>query len=99
MATHSSILAWEIPWTDELGKLQIQGVTKQLDTTWQLNNSRISNRYFHISMDRSNAYTVARCAFYGSKTIRVCVWVLESCSSFFSFPISLSDDFTQDLVH
>ena len=51
MATHPSILAWEIPWTDALGKLQIQGVTKQLDTTWQLNNNRISNRYFHISMD------------------------------------------------
>ena len=22
MATHSSILAWKIPWTEELGKLQ-----------------------------------------------------------------------------
>ena len=22
MATHSSILAWEIPWTEELGRLQ-----------------------------------------------------------------------------
>ena len=22
MATHSSILAWRIPWTDELGRLQ-----------------------------------------------------------------------------
>ena len=97
MATHPSILAWEIPWTDALGKLQIQGVTKQLDTTWQLNNNRISNRYFHISMDGSNAYTVARCAFYGSKTTGVCVYVLESCPSLFSFPISLSDDFTWDL--
>ena len=25
MATHSSILAWEIPWTEETGKLQYMG--------------------------------------------------------------------------
>ena len=28
MATHSSILAWEIPWTEEPGGLQCTGVTK-----------------------------------------------------------------------
>ena len=25
MSTHSSILAWEIPWTEELGRLQFMG--------------------------------------------------------------------------
>ena len=25
MATHSSILAWNIPWTEELGELQFMG--------------------------------------------------------------------------
>ena len=38
MATHSSILAWEIPWTENPGLLQSMGVTKDLDTTQQLNN-------------------------------------------------------------
>ena len=34
MATHSSILAWRIPWTEESGGLQSMGVTKsQLDIT------------------------------------------------------------------
>ena len=33
MATHSKILAWEIPWTEELDGLQSMGVTKELDTT------------------------------------------------------------------
>ena len=33
MATHSSILAWEIPWTEEPGGLQSMGVTKELDVT------------------------------------------------------------------
>ena len=28
MATHSSILAWRIPWTEELGGLQSNGVKK-----------------------------------------------------------------------
>ena len=28
MTTHSSILTWRIPWTEEPGKLQSMGVTK-----------------------------------------------------------------------
>ena len=32
MATHFSALAWEIPWTEEPGRLQWVGVTKELDT-------------------------------------------------------------------
>ncbi len=31
MATHSSILAWEIPWTEEPGGLQSMGL-QELDT-------------------------------------------------------------------
>ena len=37
MATHSSILAWEIPETEEPSKLQSMG-SQELDTTYQLNN-------------------------------------------------------------
>ena len=40
MATHSSILAWEIPRTEELGRLQSVG-SQESDTTEQLNNSNI----------------------------------------------------------
>ena len=32
MATHSSILAWEIPWTEEPGGLQSYGDHKESDT-------------------------------------------------------------------
>ena len=35
MATHSSILAWRIPWTEEPGRLQSWGC-KESDTTEQL---------------------------------------------------------------
>ena len=33
MTAHSSILAWKTPWTEESGRLQSMGVTKELDTT------------------------------------------------------------------
>ena len=29
MAIHSSILAWEIPWTEEPGRQQVHGVAKR----------------------------------------------------------------------
>ena len=41
MATHSSILAWEIPWTEEPGELQSKGVAKELDTAQRQNNNNI----------------------------------------------------------
>ena len=34
MATHSNILAWKIPWTEEVGRLHtVHGVAKESDTT------------------------------------------------------------------
>ena len=37
IATHSSILAWKIPGTKELGGLQSKG-SQESDMTWRLNN-------------------------------------------------------------
>ena len=45
MATHSSTLAWKIPWTEEPGRLQSMG-HKELDTTDGL--------HFHFSPKLSN---------------------------------------------
>ena len=37
MATHSSILAWRIPWTEEPGRLQSMGPAKNLCLlNWQM---------------------------------------------------------------
>ena len=33
MATHSSIVAWRIPWTEEIDRLQFHGVTEELAVT------------------------------------------------------------------
>ena len=40
MATHSSILAWEIPWAEEPGGLQSMGLPKSM--TRGLNNNNVS---------------------------------------------------------
>ena len=40
MATHSSILAWRIPWTEEPGGLQSIGVAKS--------RTRLSDFHFHL---------------------------------------------------
>ena len=40
MATHSSILAWRIPWTEEPGGLQSMG-HKESDTTNRLPNTKV----------------------------------------------------------
>ena len=47
MATHSSILAWEIPWTEEPGGLQSMGL-QELDTTEQLNHHHRLNILLQI---------------------------------------------------
>ena len=47
MATHSSILAWRIPWTEEPGRLQVLGVCKELDMTEQESTGR--KQYFRVS--------------------------------------------------
>ena len=41
MATHSGILAWRIPWTEEPGRLQSMGC-KELDMTEQLTYTILS---------------------------------------------------------
>ena len=45
MATHSNILVWEIPWTEESGGLQSMGSQK---SQTQLNNSTATTKYYSI---------------------------------------------------
>ena len=50
MATHSSILAWRIPWTEESGRLQFMG-SRGSDMTEQLNHHHSVN-YVSFSLSR-----------------------------------------------
>ena len=47
VATHSSILAWEIPWTEEPGGLQSMGL-QELDMTERLNHHHHLNILLQI---------------------------------------------------
>ena len=51
-ATHSSILAWEILWKEESGRLQSMG-SQESNTTLQLNDSIILNRRLKAFLQRS----------------------------------------------
>ena len=54
MATHYSILAWEILWTEEPGRVQSM-VAKELDRTeWLNNNSKVSLNIMRIIVHHSN---------------------------------------------
>ena len=53
MATHSSILAWEIPWAEEPGGLQSVAFSKELDMT-----ERLTLRYYCKCSSKSG-HTVA----------------------------------------
>ena len=48
MATHSSILAWRIPWTEELGGLQSSG-RRESDTTERLHFHFLKDEYHSVS--------------------------------------------------
>ena len=54
MATHSSVLAWRIPWTEEPGGLQSMGAKSQTPTTKRLSaaHTHINHIFFiHSSLD------------------------------------------------
>ena len=44
MASHSTVLVWRIPWTEETGGLQFMGLDKELDTNERLNTTTM---YYH----------------------------------------------------
>ena len=48
MGTHSSILAWKIPWTEDPGRLQSMG-SQESDTIQQLNHLTLPNLNFEKS--------------------------------------------------
>ena len=60
MATHSSILAWKIPWMEEPGRLQSMGLqrvghdwTTSLSTSWNSPSTSSSNWNLVISWEQS----------------------------------------------
>ena len=53
MATHSNILVWEIPWTEEPGELQSMGSQSQTSSIGRINDSRWSQISSFLSQSHS----------------------------------------------
>ena len=45
MATHSSILAWRIPWAERSLGATVHGVTEEMDMTERLNSKMVIAEY------------------------------------------------------
>ena len=76
MATHSSILAWEIPWTEEPGRLQSIG--SQKSQTWQSNKTITTLLIYYEPLDQSLLKA------------KVWMWSMEAISFVLTVQLSLS---------
>ena len=65
MATHSSILAWEIPWTEKPGRATVHGVTERVG-----DNSATKQQHYKNNMRwqiRMRCYPCTLCTVYHPK--------------------------------
>ena len=58
MATHSSILAWRIPWTEEPGGLQSMGLQESDRTEWLNHSNMIEIVRWFTKMTGSIQFTI-----------------------------------------
>ena len=56
MATHSNVLPWKIPWTEEPGRLYSPWGCKELDTTERLNTHSTVNQKLHKQLPVSGKF-------------------------------------------
>ena len=60
MATHSSILAWEIPWTEEPGGLYSPWCCKESDTTSTTKIYLVKAMVFPVVMNGCESWTIQK---------------------------------------
>ena len=77
MATYSSLLVWDIPWTEEPGGLQSIRLTKESDMTWRLNNNNSKYKCVEIALlVREEAEKAPWRTCYSSVHVFSRVWLL-----------------------
>ena len=90
MATHCSILAWRIPWTEEPGRLQSMG-SQELDTTQQISTQqhtqclaqvipqlKLSNCHLNVSLKNKDGFSKTFQTLYPSVRTGVTKTFLQS---------------------
>ena len=78
MATHSSILAWRIPWTEEPGRLQSTGSQSQTrlsDFTFTFTENIVFGSSFYGSKTKGSMFLCIYRIIHVCVYIRVCVYV------------------------
>ena len=65
MATHSSILAWEIPWAEEPGKLQSLG-SQELDMTLASKQQQLCKSAVSSSLEGVALFKICRIELRGT---------------------------------
>ena len=82
MATHSSILAWRVPWTEEFGRLQSVGL-QRVRQDWATKRAFIEHRVPGIVVEAKETSSLALLSHANSQ---VCSW---SKSSRYPFLVAL----------
>ena len=72
MATHSSVLAWRTPWTEEPVRPQFMG-SQESDMTYQLNHHHHHHQYTCFSAMLSNPPTLAFSHRVQKSVLYICV--------------------------
>ena len=83
MATHSSILTWKIPWSEEPGRLQFMG-HKESDITEKLHFPELRNSYQSLFVEVCECLLVHR---EEGITCHICSFVYKvlSCTEYKAF--------------
>ena len=65
MATHSSILAWRIPWTEKPGGLQSMKSESDMNERLRMDRQIRSHRMVALTRSRREAVKVTACSLQG----------------------------------
>ena len=72
MTTHSSILAWRIPWTEEPGRLQFMGLQK-VEHGWATNTHTQSLSFSNSKLNNLTIWSESKCESQNSGIVKLMI--------------------------
>ena len=97
MATHSSFLAWRIPWTEMPGGLQVQGIAKR--QTWVTNTKQVCILSFIGTLTRPQLQCLSFLYLIILFSLRLLACVLAKSSTSYSSRSIFSFNINNNVVH